>query len=66
MNIQIPKMVLIDEITLLGMSNKIVLNVDNCNSDNLFIPLNKLSDGLYVLKFVLRDKSVYYYRLVKL
>lgn len=63
--IQIPNAVLIDEITLIDMSNKIVLNVNNCYSDNLVIPLNQLTGGLYVLKFVLRDKSVYYYRLIK-
>lgn len=63
--IQIPKAVQIDKITLMDMSNKVVLNAGNCNSDNLLIPLAQLSNGLYVIKFELHDKSVCYYRLLK-
>lgn len=63
--IQIPKAVQIDKITLMDMSNKVVFNAGNCNSDNLLIPLAQLSDGLYVIKFDLHDKSVCYYRLLK-
>ncbi|MEA1873808.1 MAG: T9SS type A sorting domain-containing protein [Bacteroidota bacterium] len=65
-NIQIPDNHSISEISVWDMNNKLLLKYTDLDNNNLFIPFNQLSDGIYLLNFRLKNHQVLQHKVLKI